>query len=154
MTDLLTTDNADSGEIVRLHPSIVDTEVLDATAIAGATRSLTGYAKALPPTRFLRRAEADADETVEMYIPTTIAVISDPLVVTAELPLQTPGQPRPPAPLPTPPPKPTVVKPLFGHGRHRRPFPPWARRAVLLGLGSVGTVMLELAGLAALAVLR
>lgn len=148
-TSIFATDPIDSGEI--LHPNIVDTDVLDTRAVAEGTRTLTGKARNLPPTRGLRRSGLTEEQP--LYQPRMIGVVSDPLAVTERL-LLPPGQPRPPAPLPPPPkpdPAPLTAKPLFERGRHRRtPIPMWAYLAAVAVLGSVGTVVLELAALAVL----
>lgn len=135
MTDLLTTDHADSGEVVRLNLSIVDTDRLD---LGERTRNLPTYARRLPPLHAIPRQQAD--ETAELPTLRTIAVISDPLVVTGEIPRVRS--------------EPVRVRPDDYRARHRRPRPLWAWRALLVGLGSVGTVAVELAGIAALAVWR
>lgn len=150
MTDLLTSDHADSGEIPRgetprfFHDDVVDTAVLD---LGQTTRNLSTHARRFPPIQALRLADAHpnaAIDTGELPLwPTGAEVVA----------LQEPGQPRPPAPLPDPPPNPTA-RPPFYRGVRRAPAPVWARRALLVGLGSVGTVVLELAGIAALAATR
>lgn len=147
-------DSADSGEI--LASEICEKQVIP---LAQPTRSLAGYAKTLPPMRGLRRPDVTGEHPA--YWPQTIGVIPDPLAVIERL--LPPGQPRPPQPqpLPTPPPGPVVYGPFpkrewFYRGRYRaaEPLPVREWRALHIGLGSVGTVALELAGLAALAVLR
>jgi hypothetical protein len=128
MTDLLTTDSADSGEVVRLNPAIVDTDVLD---LGEQTRNMAPYIHGLRP---IRRPESTGEHPV--YRPETIANVDE---------------------LPTEPIPPTVygpTRPDDYRARHRRPRPVWAWRALLVGAGSLGTVVLELASLAALAVLR
>lgn len=67
----------DSGEIPRLHPDIVDTFVLDASDVAEGTRSLTGYARNLPPTNLIRR---HTDEHAAIEIAQTIGMVPDSAV--------------------------------------------------------------------------
>lgn len=133
MTDLLTTDHADSGEVVRLHPSIVDTHRLE---LGERTGNLAPYAHGLRPA--FRRPDSTGEQPV--YRPQTISVVDG-----EPAGLQEPPIVPPPTPLPPPPPT---------RNRHRRARPAWsplARRALM---GWVGTVVVELAGIAALVVLR
>lgn len=128
MTDLLTTDNADSGEVVRLHEAIVETDVLDAREIVQPTRSLTGYAKSLPPLRGLRRPDATGEHPI--YRPPNFdAALNKPPV--GKVPPCVCG---------------ATVKPLLGRGKRRRPRAMWAWLLV-----RVGTDLLALAGIAAVA---
>lgn len=120
MTDLLTTDHADSGEVVRLHPSIVDTHRLD---LGEHTGNLAPYAHGLRP-RF-RRPDSTGEQPV--YRPQTISVVD----------LQEP--PIAPPPVPLPPPVPTRdARPSSYRSRHRKPVPVWA--------WALGAVALSLSG--------
>jgi hypothetical protein len=133
---ILAAGPTDSGAI--LHPDIVDTHVLD---VGEGTRNLSRRARRFPPTQALRLADADPDSAVE----------------TGELPVWLPTWPEAEA-LQEPPiaPPPKVARPWFYRGRRRvrELRPAWAYLAVGAGLGSVGTVVLQLAGIAALVVWR
>jgi hypothetical protein len=146
MTTIFATDPINSGEI--LHPNLVDTYVLD---VGERTRNLSAYARSLPPVWGLRRSDATGEHPV--YRPLTIGVV-EPYAL-QEPPI------GPVPPLPPPPPR-VPVSTVYGaqerpdnyRSRHRAPRPVWAWRALHIGLGSVCTVALELAGIAALVVLR
>jgi hypothetical protein len=138
---ILAAGPTDSGAI--LHPDIVDTHRLD---VGERTRNMAPYTNGVRPA--LRLADADPDSAVE----------------TGELPVWLPTWPEaealqeppilpPPMPLPSPP---KVARPWFYRGRRRvrELRPAWAYLAVGAGLGSVATVVLQLAGIAALVVLR
>ena len=132
---ILAAGPTDSGAI--LHPDIVDTHVQD---VGERTQNMAPYRDGLPPA--YRRSGATGQQPV--YGPQTIAIVD----------LQESTIPPPPAPLPSPP-KP-AARPWFYRGRRRvrELRPAWAYLAVGAGLGSVGTVLLELAGIAVLVVWR
>jgi len=127
---ILAAGPTDSGAI--LHPDIVDTHRFE---VGERTRNLAPYRHGLPPA--YRRSGLTGDQPV--YEPQTIGVVD----------LQEP----PPMPPPSPP---KVARPWFYRGRRRvrELRPAWAYLAVGAGLGSVGTVVLQLAGIAALVVWR
>ncbi len=139
MTDLLTTDNADSGEVVRLNPAIVDTFVLDAADLK-STRSLSSFAKTLPPTRVLRRPDATGEQP--LYRPQTIGIVDPFAAPVAEYPVVRLAEPAP------------DVRPR-GHRRPRpsrpprMPWSPLARRALRCW---IGLAVVEVAILAPLVV--
>lgn len=134
MTTIFATDPTDSGEI--LHPSLVDTYVLD---VGERTRNLAPYTHGLRP---WRRPDSTGEQQV--YRPLTIGVVDG---------LQEPPI-GPVPPLPPPPPGSVYdrrpVKPLLRRGSHRTPRPVWAW--LLLGVGAVLLVE-AVAALVALAVL-
>jgi hypothetical protein len=138
---ILAAGPTDSGAI--LHPDIVDTHVLD---VGERTQNMAPYTNGVRPA--LRLADADPGSAVEtgelpVWLPTW-----------PETALQEPPILPPPMPLPSPP-KP-AARPWFYRGRRRvrELRPAWAYLAVGAGLGSVGTVVLQLAGIAALVVWR
>lgn len=131
MTTIFAPGPTDSGAI--LHPSIVDTFVQD---LGDRTGNLSHYARHLPPLNALRLADAHPDAAI----------------ATGELPLWSTGAEV--ATSPSVRSTPVRVRPYDYRSRHRRPRPVWAWRALLVGLGSLGTVAVELAGIAALAVIR
>lgn len=125
MTTIFASDTADSGEIVRLHDAIVDTEVLDVRDLGKPTSNLAAYAP-VPPMWALRNGPATGEYQ-------TYRRLGDAVTETR---LQQPGQPRPPRPMPAPgpPPKPAAqVRPDRYRGKRRRPVPAWA--LALLGFG-------------------
>lgn len=144
MTDLLTTDHADSGEIpssgnVRhfFHEDVVDTAVIE------PTHSLTAYLRTLPPLRALRLADADPaaeHDTAELPLMPTGAELA-----VAALHPTPPGTPPGPIdpPMPSPPPPLADARPSYHRARHRRPVAAWAwllTGAGLVLLGEVATL--------------
>jgi hypothetical protein len=122
---LFVADPIDSGEI--LHPSIVDTFVLDD---GEHTRQLTAFARSLPPLRGLRRPDATGEHPV--YRPETIGNVDE---------------------LPTEPIPPTVygpARPDDYRARHRAPTPAWALLVTGAGLGWLALAALALPVLAVL----
>lgn len=126
MTDLLTTDSADSGEVVRLHDAIVDTDVLD---VGEHTRNMPPYIHGLRP---IRRPDSTGEHPV--YRPETIGNVDE----------------RPTEPIP-----PTVyqsepVRPRRHRGAHRAATPAWALLVTGAGLGWLALAAVALPVLAVL----
>jgi len=147
MTDLLTTEHADSGDILRLNPSIVETHRLD---VGEHTRRLPVYARKLPPLHALRRPDATGEHP--LYQPQTIAIVG------LQEPPIAPPPPAPRVPVAATYSAPVVrERPAGYRGVRRRavePRPVWAVLVIGFGLGTVGTVVPELAGITVLVVWR
>jgi len=127
-------DPVDSGEIPPTHQVLRFADAVVDTARLETTRDMREYI-ALRPISPLARYATDAHATIE--IPQTIGIYDPGRPAWNALPAEYPR-----------------VRPEDYRARHRRKAPVWARRALLVGLGSVGTVVLELAGLFTLAVTR
>lgn len=145
MTDLLKDRDRteDSGEIVPLS-ALMDSYVPELDR--HRTRSLSGRARHLPPTQALRLADAQpvgahAAADFRWDFPTGAEV------TVAALHPTPPGSP--PGPTAPNPPTPQVPPPVRSHRRPRTPWSPQARRALACWLG---VAVVELAGLAMLAV--
>lgn len=133
---LFVRDPIDSGEI--LDPAIVETHVLELGERGEHTRNLSAY-DLNPPV--LRRP--DAYRTAEVPALRSIGIIPELGAPVAEYPVVSPAEPEPEQVVP---------------GRHRggrpAPRPAWQWQMLLVGLGVVGTVVVEVAVLVALAVIR
>lgn len=104
MTNLLSSDYADSGELVSLNLAVVDTHVLD---FGETTQAIRPYDVAYPA---LRRPEVDETHTVRFALPTDETAIQGP---------QQPPPPIPPNPGPVLPPRRSWWGRLMYVGQHR-----------------------------------
>jgi len=169
MTNLLTTDDANSGEVVsllehtgsgtdaRLANPIVDTWVIEPAVDPQPTRPLTAHLRILPPTRALRLADAHPERAHDTGEFPLIATGAELVVAGRGYPPigpSTPTTPRPngPANPPTPPPPPPVR--ASRHRRRRTPWSPLARRALRCWVAMAVVELTALAVVAVLAVTR
>jgi hypothetical protein len=115
---------------------MTDLLTTDHTDFGEHTRRLPVYARKLPPLHALRRPDATGEHP--LYQPQTIAIVGFPVAATYSAPV-------------------VRERPAGYRGVRRRavePRPVWAVLVIGFGLGSVCTVVLELAGITVLVVWR